>query len=126
MPRAECTPEQPCTHADRCESCARDLALVSSYGDPYAAIAGGFHIEPTRYPDFDGADAVELWYGTALLDTVKRLTDGTGWYFRGLIFASRDAAVAACRAEWQALVDVNLAEGREPLWRPAVIQGRAS
>jgi hypothetical protein len=36
---SSCTPESPCTAEARCDSCARDLALLTASGDPWRAIA---------------------------------------------------------------------------------------
>lgn len=89
----------------------------------------GWHIEPTEYPTVYGTEAVEVRYDDgnrdALLDTLRPSTTVTGrrywhdgrhpWTWHETL----EAAIDACKAEWQPLIDGNLAEGRAPLFQPA-------
>lgn len=90
----------------------------------------GWHTEPSEYPHVYGPEAVEVRYDDGnrdhLLDTLrpgKRISgraywhNGRNWHWHDTL----DDAVAACKAEWQPLIDGNLAEGRPPLFQPAEV-----
>ena len=78
--------------------------------------------EPAEEHAF-GAGAVELYRAGRFITVIhRRGTFGGWWMSHGDLYPTRDQAIAACVARWDASIAANQAAGRDPFYvQPSVI-----
>lgn len=128
-----CTPDHPCTQADRCDECERDFQTLAGHADPLGVLSAAsldlpapWHLEPG--PRDILRDEMTLWYGdqqvASIHSSVGAASGATYWHVGGRyqLLTPREAVDQAI-ADWSPVIAANRAAGRPPLWRGAAVGG---